>query len=40
MDVVGALEYDPEFKVQQKHREFLQSQVWGGGEGLGFEQNS
>lgn len=24
MDVVGALEHDPDFKTQQKHREFLQ----------------
>ncbi|KAG1672117.1 hypothetical protein FOA52_001704 [Chlamydomonas sp. UWO 241] len=27
MDIVGALEYDPDFKTQQKHREFLQSAV-------------
>ncbi|GAX85578.1 hypothetical protein CEUSTIGMA_g12993.t1 [Chlamydomonas eustigma] len=27
MDVVGTLEYDPEFKTHQKHREFLQRQV-------------
>lgn len=27
MDIVGALEYDPDFKTQQKHREFLQSCV-------------
>ncbi len=27
MDVLGALEYDPDVKQPQKHREFLQSQV-------------
>lgn len=27
MDIVGALEYDPDIKERQKHREFLQSCV-------------
>lgn len=27
MDVLGALEYDPDVKQPQKHRDFLQSHV-------------
>lgn len=44
MDIVGALEHDPDFKTPQKHREFLQvglrAYTWGQGAAAERSRNS